>query len=524
MDLFRKDQNIVNASTNTGLHRHKPLCYLKKKHGKFFLCSFCQTVFLTSVELDKHVIKHANDIWCHTCRIALIDKHTSKEQQPSSKGAQDKTENALLCPHCQVVLLTEEELERHLKIHTRTGSDRCNMCSSEYKNLADLKKHMLSHLTEGAFPCPVCSLYLEDLNDLEKHLQGHNIKKSSMCFYCGLTFTRSEALEKHKCPESDDKQYCCPLCRKGFNDAMALKQHLFAHRGEKPHMCPHCCAQHRELSDLEDHVKTEHLKVPKKYICIECHREFPKAFSLKRHMYTHTGDWPYVCPQCGKGFGVANELRRHESTHGVKVEKDYRRNHQSKLFVPQETNCTLSVNPNAPPGTYENTGTVCNDDEVGMVAPGDTIANTTCVCPHCNKVFREPYWLEDHLYRHKGLCPHVCSMCKKGFLLQSDLAVHMVRHNKKENIVWCPKCPKKYQSHSQLNHHMGSHSEIEYNQEFGLCAKLDVNPYACHDPMSSSHGRDMIYSKCYVCIHGFSTENELENHLKSHKDLKSTTL
>ncbi|KAF8603672.1 hypothetical protein BDV93DRAFT_523138 [Ceratobasidium sp. AG-I] len=51
-------------------------------------------------------------------------------------------------------------------------------------------------------------------------------------------------------------------------------------------------------------------------------------------------------------------------------------------------------------------------------------------CPECNKVFRRPSSLEDHLNVHSGNKPHVCpyERCKTGFATKSNMKRHFTTH------------------------------------------------------------------------------------------------
>lgn len=36
---------------------------------------------------------------------------------------------------------------------------------------------------------------------------------------------------------------------------------------------------------------------------------------MKRHSYSHTGDYPFVCETCNKGFAKRSALTSHAATH-----------------------------------------------------------------------------------------------------------------------------------------------------------------------------------------------------------------
>ncbi|KAM3176325.1 hypothetical protein ACTXT7_006741 [Hymenolepis weldensis] len=53
----------------------------------------------------------------------------------------------------------------------------------------------------------------------------------------------------------------------------------------------------------------------RRHHCEQCGKDFVTPGDLRRHMFTHTGDWPYFCSQCHKGFATERSLHSHEHVH-----------------------------------------------------------------------------------------------------------------------------------------------------------------------------------------------------------------
>lgn len=53
-----------------------------------------------------------------------------------------------------------------------------------------------------------------------------------------------------------------------------------------------------------------------KFQCTLCPKAFRRAYNLRSHLRTHSGDHTFVCQTCGRGFTRENDKRRHVKLHG----------------------------------------------------------------------------------------------------------------------------------------------------------------------------------------------------------------
>ena len=52
-------------------------------------------------------------------------------------------------------------------------------------------------------------------------------------------------------------------------------------------------------------------------------------------------------------------------------------------------------------------------------------------CDRCDKAFRHPFGLNQHIYTHTGERPHKCEQCSKAFYSANDLRRHVRTHSGK---------------------------------------------------------------------------------------------
>ncbi|XP_046851689.1 mucin-17-like [Xenia sp. Carnegie-2017] len=107
-------------------------------------------------------------------------------------------------------------------------------------------------------------------------------------------------------------------------------------------------------------------------------------------------------------------------------------------------------------------------------------------CNHCEKAFRHPFGLQQHVFTHTGERPHKCTQCPKAFYSSNDLRRHSRIHSGErpykckhcdktfattislkthtfihtgEKPHRCPRCPKTFATSSKLSRHVVTHSE-----------------------------------------------------------------
>ena len=184
----------------------------------------------------------------------------------------------------------------------------------------------------------------------------------------------------------EHKRWQCKLCTKSYTTKHNLVAHILDHCHIKPHLCLVCGKYFKQLSHLNTHMLTHDNVKP--HVCEVCQKGFTQISHLKRHQTVHCDSKPYVCDICNRGFAYPSELRIHKDKH-----------------TPGKDKCVDCG------AEFSNLNEL--REHMTLHEHGNKVELT---CQHCNKSFRFPSQLKDHMMTHAGSRPFMCTECGMDFM------------------------------------------------------------------------------------------------------------
>jgi KRAB domain-containing zinc finger protein len=206
---FCKNCNRYVKCSEIPLEKHMEDC-----QGRIpFKCPECSKEFQYESSLKCHVVSHYPDqpklFSCNQCNYksnykANLKKHIRHIHE-------HRGERTVKCTECDKLFYTEDNMKRHLKLHSEERPHRCEQenCGKSFKTINGLKFHVLSHQTDRPFPC-----------DIEGCLKSF---KTSRALGVHLNETHQQSPKNYKCEEDG--------CEMAFYKKCHLDRHMDAHKG-----------------------------------------------------------------------------------------------------------------------------------------------------------------------------------------------------------------------------------------------------------------------------------------------------
>ncbi|ENN80388.1 hypothetical protein HUJ04_009157 [Dendroctonus ponderosae] len=257
---------------------------------------------------------------------------------------------------------------------------------------------------------------------------------------------------------------------------------------------PNSGGEHSKQSNDSEDSDSSSSSNEDKTQCQICQKIFVNAQQLNRHVRARRmDDKRYKCCNCQKAFRDNTQLKVHARKHTGE-----------KPFECKVCQKKFTVNGNLNKHMRIHTG------------------ERRFECTDCGKKFTQFAHLEDHLKTHSGEKPFVCEYCQGAFKTKARLRKHEKSHTSiapTRRTVKCPKCDITLKSNRQLASHLASHIE-ESDGPFicHLCGKVFSKFPNLQDHQKSHFELKSFF--CELCDRNFATGTHLRRHMNSHSGFR----
>lgn len=251
----------------------------------------------------------------------IINDVRSINRAIEHENAHNLAKESFECDICGKTCAYKANLIRHLRSHTNERQFKCEICEKAFNRKYSLRRHLDSHVfipnrhsvqKPYEFKCEHCKREFMEENRLKIHLARSHGKMPFKCEHCKLTFRYRSIMDEHLRVHTGEKPHKCNICGRAFAQRYYIREHLKLHSGKKPYICETCGQAFAQRGSLTKHAK---IHSEKKFKCDICGREFPRFWTIKLHMRTHSGEKPFMCEICGRTFSKKDILTTHERIH-----------------------------------------------------------------------------------------------------------------------------------------------------------------------------------------------------------------
>ncbi|XP_022704978.1 uncharacterized protein LOC111269562 isoform X2 [Varroa jacobsoni] len=361
------------------------------------------------------------------------------------------------------------------------------------------------------------------------------------------------------------KDVQCPICLKVFSRKFSLEMHYLIHQNLKPYTCQHCGRSFRQKGTLMRH-KAIHSQTPS-YRCGLCHRSYRQKNVFLHHLRNrHKISTDMLDRRRSKsggqddlttGAGSPSSLLDGSGSPGAAAET---------VYPPPELGSPAGTIPTRPVSTEPVTSTppglaglpVFSNSQLAQLPPTSTrLQNPLFLpglfssplmqtplgfptqppsqssmspqnswhCPFCpyETLNNDTDGCRKHLFQHIQESPYSCLACGKRCFNEKELILHIQEaHGPATNPVGLGSVATLQAAINNCYRSAIAEPNDEQNEPLSLSRVVKEEPSlsnGCHNNAS----KEMAFT-CIPCKVDFSSEEDLENHIKSHHVQPSCTI
>lgn len=233
--------------------------------------------------------KKIKKLSCSECNH-LAFSESALNRHFNKQHAKDKVK----CSKCDALLL-KSSLQHHVWNVHNENKVRCNECEYTCSNNTNMKRHIdLVHLKKKE-KCPKCGIEVNKGYAI-RHLQEVHMRiNPKSCPICGYCTSKRSNLNTHIKSQHLDMKEVCDKCNKKFPVGALASHTKRVHMKIKKQKCTYCTHSTVTAQEMNVHVKMVHLKV--KLNCDRCPAKLANKQSLERHLkFVHKVESTKITP------------------------------------------------------------------------------------------------------------------------------------------------------------------------------------------------------------------------------------